>query len=148
MEIAAALAGVSRILLDTAPVIYLLEGSPLFGERARRLFRLCALRGIVYVTTPITLAECLVRLLLQGARETAILYEETLLSGEQIDFCPIDSETVREAARIRAEFGLQLADAFQVAVALKSGCDALLTNDSALSRVTGLRILQISEIEI
>lgn len=148
MEISAALNGVSRLLLDTAPLIYLLEANPLFGERAVRLFRRCAERNIVFVTTPVTLAECLVQPLIRADRELAAPYEAAVLYEERTEFRSIDRETARAAARLRAQIGLHLTDALQVAVALESQCDALLTNDSALSRVTDIRVLQISEIEI
>ena len=147
MDIATALNGVSRLLLDTAPIIYLLEGNAEFGGHVYRLFRQCKERGIVFVTTPVTLAECLVHPLARGDHELVKRYENAVLREQHTEFWPIDAESGREAARLRAQLGLQLADALQVAVALRTGCDALLTNDSALSRVTGVRILQISEID-
>ncbi|MBD2354935.1 hypothetical protein H6G41_09915 [Tolypothrix sp. FACHB-123] len=45
-------------------------------------------------------------------------------------------------------YGLKLLDALQVATALVAGCDAFLTNDVALQRVTELRILVLAALEI
>lgn len=49
------------------------------------------------------------------------------------------------------EFGyvnnLQLPDALQVAAAIIAGCEAFLTNDAALKRVTKLRVLVVCELE-
>jgi hypothetical protein len=39
-------------------------------------------------------------------------------------------------------------DAFQVAAALNAGCDAILTNDVGLRRVTELPILIVGDLEI
>ncbi len=39
-------------------------------------------------------------------------------------------------------------DALQVAVALEAGCEAFLTNDAALKRVTALRILVLDELRV
>jgi predicted nucleic acid-binding protein len=52
------------------------------------------------------------------------------------------------AAEIRAHYNLKLADSFQVAAAIVAGCDAFLTNDSALKRVSGITILVLGELEV
>jgi predicted nucleic acid-binding protein len=52
------------------------------------------------------------------------------------------------AAELRAHYRLRLADALQVALALHAGCEAFLTNDLALRRVSELRILELDELEI
>jgi predicted nucleic acid-binding protein len=45
-------------------------------------------------------------------------------------------------------YNLKLADSFQVAAAIVAGCDAFLTNDSALKRVNGITILALDELEV
>ncbi|WP_416670565.1 type II toxin-antitoxin system VapC family toxin [Egbenema bharatensis] len=42
---------------------------------------------------------------------------------------------------------LKLTDALQLATALEAGCQAFLTNDTQLKRVTELKVLVISELE-
>jgi predicted nucleic acid-binding protein len=42
---------------------------------------------------------------------------------------------------------LSLPDALQAAVALVAGCDAFLTNDAVLKRVTELRVITLDEVE-
>ncbi|WP_339381369.1 PIN domain-containing protein [Brasilonema sp. UFV-L1] len=70
-----------------------------------------------------------------------------MLQQEQVVFVEINAAIAREAARIRVRYNLQLADALQVAAALTAGCEAFLTNDDALKRVTELRILVVGELE-
>jgi predicted nucleic acid-binding protein len=41
-----------------------------------------------------------------------------------------------------------LTDALQIAVALEAGCEAFLTNDRTLKRVTELRVLVLDELEL
>jgi predicted nucleic acid-binding protein len=41
---------------------------------------------------------------------------------------------------------LSLADAFQISAALTIGCEAFITNDFALKRVTDLKILLLDEL--
>jgi predicted nucleic acid-binding protein len=43
---------------------------------------------------------------------------------------------------------ISLPDALQISVALSAGCDAFLTNDVKLKRLTELRVLAIDELEI
>ena len=45
----------------------------------------------------------------------------------------IDQAITQTVAELRARYNLLLPDAFQAAVAIVSGCDALLTNDRAFS---------------
>jgi predicted nucleic acid-binding protein len=61
-----------------------------------------------------------------------------------LDTAPVS----QKAALIRVRYGLKLPDALQVATALVAGCDAFLTNDVVLQRVTELRILVLSALEI
>jgi predicted nucleic acid-binding protein len=45
-------------------------------------------------------------------------------------------------------YNLTLPDALQVAAALQAQCDGFLTNDSALGRVTELRVLLLNDLEL
>jgi predicted nucleic acid-binding protein len=50
-------------------------------------------------------------------------------------------------AELRARDQLRTPDALQVASALGAGCEAFLTNDLALRRVTELHVLVLGELE-
>lgn len=65
--------------------------------------------------------------------------------GQQNIFWSADQAIV--AADFRARYNLSLPDALQAAVALVAGCDAFLTNDAALKRVTELRVITLDEVE-
>ena len=52
------------------------------------------------------------------------------------------------AAGFRARYHLLLPDALQIAVALEAGCEAFLTNDLTLKRVTDLRVLVLDELKL
>jgi predicted nucleic acid-binding protein len=49
---------------------------------------------------------------------------------------------------MRVKYNLKLPDALQIATALETGCDAFLTDDKALKRLTELKILVLYELEI
>jgi predicted nucleic acid-binding protein len=63
-----------------------------------------------------------------------------------ITFVPINQNMALQAAELRARYNLQLPDAFQVAIALAAGCEAFLTNDTMLSRVTELRVIVLDDL--
>ncbi|MFN6519204.1 MAG: type II toxin-antitoxin system VapC family toxin [Nostoc sp. CreGUA01] len=144
MKISDALSGVSRLFLDTAPVIYFVERNPQFVNLVDPIFdRLEA--DITAVISGITLSECLVGAIRLGLVDLEQAFVD-VLQQEQVVFVEINAAIAREAAFIRVRYNLQLPDALQVAAALVAGCEAFLTNDAALKRVTELRILVVGEL--
>ncbi|QSJ14250.1 type II toxin-antitoxin system VapC family toxin [Nostoc sp. UHCC 0702] len=145
MRISDALANVSRLFLDTAPVIYFVERNPQFVDLVDPIFeRLSA--DITAVVSGITLSECLVGAIRLGLADLEQAFVD-VLQQEEVVFVEINAAIAREAARIRVHYNLQLPDALQVAAALIAGCQAFLTNDAALKRVTELRVLVMCELE-
>lgn len=70
-----------------------------------------------------------------------IYYIDLLVTGAYTQFVTIGKEAGIKAASLRAQYNLSLMDALQIAVALLSSCDAFLTNDLQLRRVSDMRIL-------
>ncbi|MEH1940245.1 MAG: PIN domain-containing protein [Nostoc sp.] len=146
MRISDALAGVSRLFLDTAPVIYFVERNPQFVDLVDPIFdRLEA--DIAAVASAITLSECLVGAIRLGLVDLEQAFVD-VLQQEQVVFVEINASLAREAARIRVRYNLQLPDALQVAAAIIAGCEAFLTNDTALKRVIELRVLVLGELSV
>lgn len=149
MNITDSLQGVTRLFLDTAPVIYFVEQHPQYFPLVREVFEQLRNTPLIGVISPITLAECLVQPYRLGQMELQQDFIELMTDTENIEFLPIDDETLAiDAAQIRAKYNLQLPDSFQVAVALAAGCEAFLTNDVTFRRVTELRILVLDELEV
>ncbi|MDZ7960457.1 MAG: PIN domain-containing protein [Aulosira sp. DedQUE10] len=146
MRISDALSGVSRLFLDTAPVIYFVERNPQFVDLVDPIFdRLEA--DITAVVSGITLSECLVGAIRLGLADLEQAFLDVLQQDEVV-FVEINAAMAREAARIRVRYNLQLSDALQVAAALTASCEAFLTNDDALKRVTELKVLVVGELEV
>lgn len=148
MKIEDALRGATSVLLDTAPAIYHLEKNPLFGPVMERFFQLRAQQGILLVTSPITLAECLVHPIRQGRHDLQADYQALIATGAGTVFWPIGAEEGLVAARLRAKYSLKLADAIQAAVGLQASCQILLTNDTDLKKVTEIRVVLVSDLEV
>jgi predicted nucleic acid-binding protein len=145
MQIDEALRGVARLFLDTAPVIYEVERNPRFVGVVDPVFERLDL-DIASVISPVTLAECLVGPMRLGLADLEKAYLN-LLNREDVIFVDTDLFIAREAARIRSQYNFQLADALQLATALRANCDAFLTNDAQLKQITELKILVVQELE-
>jgi predicted nucleic acid-binding protein len=147
MKIGDAFQGINKVFLDTAPVIYYVEATPGYAVVAP-VFQLLSQGSFEAVVSPVTLAECLVMPIRLGQAKSQQDFIDMLTNTDEISFVPITASVSQKAALIRVRYGLKLPDALQVATALVAGCDAFLTNDAALQRVTELRILVLSALEI
>jgi len=147
VSIAEHLQGVSKLFLDTAPVIYFVERNPEYLPYVRVVFEHIRDSLLTAVTSPVTLAECLVRPYRLGQTELQQEFIDLMTGIEGIEFVGIDQTLALQAAQIRARYNLQLPDAFQIAVALAAGCEAFLTNDVIFRRVTELQVLVLDDFD-
>jgi predicted nucleic acid-binding protein len=126
------------ILLDSAPIIYFLEGHPKLGPRFKPLFDAHGTGRLRFAVTTITIAEVLTGPLQAGDDALAQRYRAILESWQPI---ALDVDIAESAARLRASLRLKLADAVQAASALAINAAALVTHDRDFSRVRSLRII-------
>jgi len=135
---AASLANGSLLLVDTAPIIYTLEGNARFAKRFAALFERHAAGELQFAVSTVTIAEVLVGPLRGGEEALARRYRAALEAWQVVD---LTGDIAESAARLRSAHGLRLPDAVQVASALAVGADALITHDRDFATVKGLRIL-------
>ena len=147
MKVAAALHGVARLFLDTAPLIYYVEKNPRYLAVVAPILDRVDDGSLEAVTSPVTLAECLVMPFRLGLGNLQRSFLDLIVYGRNTVFMPLDHEIAQRAAELRARYNITLPDALQIAVALSTRCDALLTNDGTLARVTELRVLVLDELE-
>jgi predicted nucleic acid-binding protein len=133
------------IFLDTAPVIYFVEKNPSFASKVQPVFDRLDAGSLAAVVSPVTLAECLVLPYRSGKPDVAQVFIDLLVNSQNVLFCAVDETTADKAANLQARYNLTLTDAFQIATAIIAGCDAFLTNDVDLKRVTDIPILIVSE---
>jgi len=133
----AALPTGARVLVDSAPIIYTLEGNRRFATHFRPLFERHAAGDLLLAVTTVTIAEVLTGPLRTGDEALARRYRAVLEAWEVVD---LTSEVAEAAARIRGAYSLKLPDAIQVASALVIGADALVTHDRDFAPVRGLPI--------
>ena len=82
-----------------------------------------------------------------GDTVVADRFRRAIAGDPRIEYRGVDA-VVELAAEARARYNLALTDAFQVAVALGAGCDAILTNDLGMRRVTELTVLVLDDLEL
>ncbi|MEW6364896.1 MAG: PIN domain-containing protein [Acidobacteriota bacterium] len=139
--------GVRLVFLDTAPVIYFVEKNLLYLPIVTHVFERIDSGALQAVTSPVTLAECLVHPLRLRNEEATRAFSDLIVNGDNTSFQRIDEHVSARAAELRARHNLTLADAFQGATALAAGCDALLTNDPTMKRVSELKVIVLDELD-
>ncbi len=127
------------VLVDSAPIIYVLEGHPKLAPRFRPLFERQAAGRLQFAVTTIAIAEVLTGPLKAGEEVLAKRYRAVLESWQVIN---LTADIAESAARLRAGLGLKIADAIQAASAIAVNADALMTHDRDFSRVKSLTVLR------
>ncbi len=126
------------LLIDSAPIIYMLEGRAKLSERFRPLFAAHAEGRLRFAVTTITVAEVMIGPLQAGDEELAQRYRAVLQSWQVVD---LNLQIAEIAARLRATLKLKLPDAVQAASAVAINADALVTHDRDFSRLASLRVM-------
>lgn len=94
------------------------------------------------ITSEITFAELLPKLIIDGEADLIALYERLFSEGGIFDAVPITREVLFEAARIRAvRLSVRLPDAIHLATAVHAGCSVVLSNDQRLGSITQLPVV-------
>lgn len=148
MKIVAALAGIRRLGVETAPLIYYVENHPVYADKMDAIFKYMEAAGIHAYCSTITLTETLTKPLEAGDKSLETAYRDLLTGTDYIFLMPVTEQVAEGAARLRARYNLRTADALHLATALETGCDAFLTNDLSLRRVAELRVLVLDDLEL
>lgn len=126
------------VLVDSAPIIYVLEDDRRYAPRFRPLFERQDAGAIRFAVTTITIAEVLTGPLKAGEEALAKRYRAVMDSWQVVS---LTADIAESAARFRARLGLRIADAIQVASAMAVNADALVTHDRDFSRIRNLTVL-------
>jgi len=148
MRLDDALSGVTRLGLDTPVIIYFIEANLRYDAIVTEIFRRIDQGQITGVTATISLTEVLVQPYLSGDIPLQQSYRDLLLESDGLQIISIDPIVAERAAEIRARYSIRTPDALQIAVATNAGCEAFLTNDRMLKRVSELRVLMLDDLEL
>jgi predicted nucleic acid-binding protein len=143
-----ALRGIRQLAFDTAPVIYFIEKHPDYFDRMLFIMRYVDEGLISGVSATMALTEVLVQPLRTGDTALAKRYEAVLMNSNDFRLEPLTTAIAHLAADLRARYNLKTPDAIHVATAIDAGCDAFLTNDTGIKRVTEIAVLILDELEL
>jgi predicted nucleic acid-binding protein len=145
MNLGDRLRGLNRVYVDSSPLIYYVEFHPNRAIQLDAFFDRVTQESMTAVTSPITLAECLVYPFKTADPKLLGRFTDLIVDGAGVEFVLVDRDVAVHAAEVRAKYRLSLLDALHVAVAIKARCDALLTNDGLFRRVRDLPIIVLDD---
>ncbi|MFA6033033.1 MAG: PIN domain-containing protein [Myxococcota bacterium] len=132
----------ATVLLDTAPIVAVLDGTDAaLKKRFMPLFYAAENGDLFIVVSVIALAEVMAGPLFHGDEILAERYKRALTSTRNWSVQPVSVETAALASRMRAKYRLKLPDAIQIATALNAGAGALITYDRDFRGITELPII-------
>jgi predicted nucleic acid-binding protein len=147
MNIRSALAGVKRLYIESAPIIYYVEEHPNYIKRMDAIVDYVEIHAVEAVSSVILLTEVLNQPLRLGRVDLEEAYRDILLNGGLLNLVIVTAAIAESAARLRARYNLRTPDALHLAAAIESTCDAFLTNDLGLKRVREMRVLVLDEFD-
>jgi predicted nucleic acid-binding protein len=143
-----ALTGVTQLGLDTAPIIYFVEANPKYDAVVTEIFKRIDQGSLAGITSVITLTEVLTQPVRHQAVDLQRQYRVLLMNSNNFTLVSIDSTMAEQAANLRARYNIRTPDALQIAASLITGCQAFVTNDRQLQRVTELSIIILDELQV
>jgi predicted nucleic acid-binding protein len=135
------------IFLDTAPLIYFIEGHSNYQPVLTKLFTANDSGDFIFYTSSITLLEVLVKPLREGQAGLVSQYKDILLRAPGIEIYDIDNIIAARAAELRAKYNLRTPDALQLAASIELRTDYFLTNDTRLKSVREMQSITLSELQ-
>lgn len=137
--------GAGPVCLDTCIFIYFIEENKRYIDIITPIFEAVDEGRLTAVTSGITLLETLVVPLRAKDIKLAHQYEQLLSESRGLTLLSLDRDLLRQGANLRATLHIKTPDALQIAAAQKENCSTFLTNDRRLPKISGLKVLQLSD---
>ena len=125
----------TRIYWDSMLFIYMLEGNPAFGPKARNILNQIVSRGYTLSTGVFSIGEILTGPRRRGSISGAEAVKKYLLSGA-VEILPFTETTADRYSLIRGANRVTQADAIHLATASEAGVDVFFTNDGDLRKLS------------
>lgn len=131
-----------RIYTDSNVWIYLIQGIGPLHLAARTFVDRSVVSGATFVTSELTVAECLYQPARDGESYAVASFDRLFGSG-RIDVVPLDGPMLRRAAIHGGPRRLKLLDAVHHLTALEQRCQYLATGDHRFRETDGLELIRI-----
>ena len=136
-----------KVFVDTAPIIYYLENSPLYSEVVKRFFAACIEKNIKVVTSAVTVEEYLVYPYSSGQMDLADNFKR-FLDYMNVEIIDINSDVAEFASKLRGQYkGFKAMDALQISSAIASECDMFFTNDRQLRQEKEIPCMTMEDLQ-
>lgn len=131
----------TRVYWDSMLFIYMLEGNPVFGPKARRILHQIATKGFTLSTSVFSMGEILSGPRRRGSVSGVDAVKKYFLSGA-IEILPFTERTADRYSVIRGGNRVSQADGIHLASAAEAGVDVFFTNDADLRKlsIAGIRL--------
>lgn len=122
MKFTEVLRGIKTIFIDTAPVIYFIEGHETFGPMVKHVVELMDEKKMQAFTSVLTLSEVLPKPVERGNDELVEKFKAYLKNGRNLGLLSITEPIGETAGVLRGKYPhLKTVDAVQIAAALDVG---------------------------
>ncbi len=121
--------------LDTCVLIYHIERHPTYFSLTQELLASIEAGRLEAVASILTLMEVTVRPWQLHRSDVVQDYEEILTHFPHLTLVDVNRDIAGQAARLRAQYRLRVADALHVATAMIHGATAFITNDRQLTQL-------------
>ena len=136
-----------RVFVDTAPIIYYLENSPLYSEVMKKFFTTCIEKNIRVFTSAITVEEYLVYPYASGQMDFVDNFKR-FLDYMNVEIIDINSDIAEQASKLRGQYnGFKAMDALQISSAIVSKCDMFFTNDKQLRQEKEIPCMTMDDLQ-
>ncbi len=134
------------VFVDTAPFIYFFERHPVYFPYVEKLVNNVYNQDARIITSIITLIEVTTLPARMGNQSLVREYRNYLTNSSHIRMLAVDSPIAQQAALIRGQYSIKTPDAIQLATAIISGANHIVTNDLQWKQLTDQNILIVPEI--
>jgi predicted nucleic acid-binding protein len=139
-------AHINSVFIDTAPIIYYLQGHPEFGPLAREVVIAIESGSLAAYSSVLTLTEVLIKPVAINDVALAQKFVQFIKYAKHLTLIEISEGIAETAGNLRGRYSfLKTVDALQVAAALDVEADAFLTNDAKLKQIKELRVILLKD---
>jgi predicted nucleic acid-binding protein len=146
-RLVAELAKFTRVGLDSSILIYHLDDTKPYSDLTEAAFAAIAAGSPGAVLSTVSVTEVLVKPYASGREDRVAAFDQFVLTLPNTRLVAPTYAAAKQAARLRARYGVRVPDALLVATAHSEQAEAFLTNDAGLRklRAEGLRILVLDD---
>ncbi len=129
------------------PFIYYTEDHAVYADKMEAIFAQVSDNGIHVLTSAVTLSEVLMKPVQANDQVLLKRYDTLFYHTQALTVIAVSVAAGELAARLRARYNLRTPDAIHIASAIDAGCDAFLTNDTGIKRVSEIKVLILDDLQ-